>query len=142
MLQMQAAYWKAQLDGAPTLLSLPTDRPRPAVRSYAGDQLRWTLAPDAAHALCALSQQHGTTLFMTALAAWSILLSRWSGQDEVVIGTLVANRQRSELEPLLGLFVNTLALRIRLDDAPTVEVLLARIKSQLIEAYFHQDLPF
>ena len=139
LLQIQAAYWKAQLDGAPTLLSLPTDRPRPAVQSYAGDQLTWTLAPDAAHALRALSEQHGTTLFMTALAAWSIMLSRWSGQDEVVIGTPVANRQRSELEPLL---VNTLALRIRLDDAPTVEVLLARIKPQLIEAYAHQDLPF
>ena len=142
LLQKQAVYWKAQLEGAPTLLSLPTDRPRPAVQSYAGDQLAWTLAPDAEHALRTLSQRHGTTLFMTALAAWSIVLSRWSGQGEVVIGTPVANRQRSELEPLLGFFVNTLALRIRLDDAPTVEALLARIKPQLIDAYAHQDLPF
>jgi amino acid adenylation domain-containing protein len=142
MLQTQAAYWKAQLEGAPTLLSLPTDRPRPAVQSHAGEQLTWTFAPDAEHALRTLGQQHGTTLFMTALAAWSIVLSRWSGQGEVVIGTPVANRQRSELEPLLGFFVNTLALRIRLDDAPTVETLLARIRLQSIEAYAHQDLPF
>ncbi|GGA41713.1 hypothetical protein GCM10010981_33410 [Dyella nitratireducens] len=142
LLQTQAAYWKAQLEGAPTLLNLPTDRPRPAVQSHAGDESTWTLAPDAEHALRTLSQQHGTTLFMTALAAWSIVLSRWSGQDDVVIGTSVANRQRSELEPLIGFFVNTLALRIRLDDAPTVEDLLARIRSQLIEAYAHQDLPF
>ena len=142
MLQTQAAYWKTQLDGAPSLLSLPTDRPRPAVQSHAGEQLTWTFALDAGHALRTLSQQHGTTLFMTALAAWSIVLSRWSGQGEVVIGTPVANRQRSELEPLLGFFVNTLALRIRLDDAPTVEALLARVRSQSIEAYAHQDLPF
>ncbi|GGA41733.1 hypothetical protein GCM10010981_33430 [Dyella nitratireducens] len=142
LLQTQAAYWSAQLEGAPALLALPTDRPRPAVQSYVGDQLTWTFASPAEHALRTLSQQHGTTLFMTALAAWSIVLSRWSGQGEVVIGTPVANRQRQELEPLLGFFVNTLALRIRLDDALTVETLLARIKSQLIEAYTHQDLPF
>ncbi|MBE1162009.1 non-ribosomal peptide synthase/polyketide synthase [Dyella acidiphila] len=142
LLQTQAAYWQAQLDGAPSLLSLPTDRPRPAAQSYRGDQLTWTFAAQAEQALRLLSQQHGTTLFMTALAAWSIVLSHWSGQGEVVIGTPVANRQRQELEPLLGFFVNTLALRIRLDDAPTVGDLLARIKSQLVEAYTHQDLPF
>ncbi len=142
LLQAHAAYWSAQLEGAPTLLTLPTDRPRPAAQSYLGDQLTWTFTASAERALRTLSQQHGTTLFMTALAAWSIVLSRWSGQGEVVIGTPVANRQRSELEPLLGFFVNTLALRIRLDDAPTVEALLVRIRSQLIEAYTHQDLPF
>nr|WP_225737551.1 non-ribosomal peptide synthetase [Dyella acidiphila] len=142
LLRTQAAYWKTQLDGAPTLLSLPTDRPRPAVQSHAGAQLTWTLDTDAEQALRTLGQQHDTTLFMTALAAWSIVLSRWSGQGEVVIGTPVANRQRSELEPLLGFFVNTLALRIRLDDAPTVESLLARIRAQSIDAYAHQDLPF
>uniref|UniRef100_UPI0005513680 amino acid adenylation domain-containing protein n=1 Tax=Andreprevotia chitinilytica TaxID=396808 RepID=UPI0005513680 len=141
-LQTQVDFWQQHLTGAPALLDLPTDRPRPAVQSYAGGQVALNLSPTLTAGLKQLSQRHGTTLFMTLLAGWSVLLSRWSGQNDVVIGTPVANRQRSELEGLMGFFVNTLALRVKLDGNPKVDELLNQIKTNTIAAYAHQDLPF
>ncbi|WP_408953367.1 amino acid adenylation domain-containing protein [Lysobacter sp. Hz 25] len=141
-LQAQLDFWREHLRGAPALLELPADRPRPPLQSYAGDRVALSLSPALTASLRALSQRHGTTLFMTLLAAWSVLLSRLSGQDQVVIGSPVANRQRAEVEPLIGFFVNTLALRVDLSAAPSVAALLAQIKATTLDAYAHQDVPF
>ncbi|MDC9604575.1 non-ribosomal peptide synthetase [Xenorhabdus griffiniae] len=140
--EKQVSFWRKALQGAPALLALPTDRPRPAVQNYHGDQVAFTLSPALSDGLKALSQRHGATLFMTLLAAWSILLARISGQHDIVIGTPIANRQHRELEPLIGFFANTLALRIKLEDNPTVSTLLAQVKAHALAAYVHQDLPF
>lgn len=141
-LRDQLAFWKRQLEGAPALLQLPTDRPRPAIQRYLGGSVVWQVPAPLTAALRAMSRRHGSTLFMTLLAAWSALLSRLSGQDEVVIGTPVANRQHAELEPLIGLFVNTLALRVQLQDRPTVAALMHQVKALTLQAFAHQDLPF
>nr|WP_269202318.1 non-ribosomal peptide synthetase [Ralstonia pseudosolanacearum] len=140
-LQRQGAYWEQALAGAPTLLSLPTDRARPAQQDYAGGSVEVIFDETLSAGLRKLSQRHGTTLFMTVLAGWSALLSRLSGQDEVVVGSPVANRTRSEVEGLIGFFVNTLALRVEVGSA-TVSELLGRVKSRVLEAQAHQDLPF
>ncbi len=141
-LRHQLEFWKAHLAGAPTLLDLPTDRPRPAVQSYRGDTIDFGLPMDLIAGLRRLSQRHDVTLFMTLLAAWAVLMSRLSGQQDVVIGAPIANRQRSELKRLIGFFVNTLALRVRLDDNPSVAELLAQVKVSTLEALAHQDVPF
>ena len=112
------------------------------VQSYAGGRVGLALSGQLTAGLRRLSRRHGVTLFMTLLAGWSALLSRLSGQSDVVIGTPVANRPRSELEPLMGFFANTLALRVRLEDDPSVAELLRQIKTTTLEAYAHQDLPF
>jgi amino acid adenylation domain-containing protein len=142
ILERQLAYWTGQLAGAPALLALPSDRPRPAVQSYAGGHVPITLTPALTQAVRALGQRHGATVFMTLLAAWSLLLARLAGQDDVVIGTPVANRQRAETENLTGFFVNTLALRVRFEDDPTVAALLAQVSATTLGGYEHQDLPF
>ncbi|WFQ79904.1 amino acid adenylation domain-containing protein [Xenorhabdus sp. SF857] len=142
ILEKQVNFWRDALQGAPALLELPTDRPRPEQQSYAGGYVDITLSPELSAGLRNLSQRHGTTLFMTLMAGWATLLSRLSGQKDLVIGTPVANRQYSELEPLIGFFVNTLALRIQINDNPTVSALLARVKAHALNAYAHQDLPF
>ncbi|SFU42731.1 non-ribosomal peptide synthetase [Xenorhabdus koppenhoeferi] len=142
ILEKQVNFWRDALQDAPALLELPTDRPRPEKHSYAGGHIDITLSPELSTGLKALSQRHGTTLFMTLLAGWAALLSRLSGQTDVVIGTPVANRQHRELEPLIGFFVNTLALRVKLDGNPTISELLAQVRSHALEAYAHQDLPF
>ena len=138
----QLAFWRDRLATAPALVALPTDRPRPAVQDYRGESLSIALDPQLSAGLKALSQRHGTTLFMTCLAAWGALVARLAGQDEVVIGTPVANRTRAEVEPLIGFFVNTLALRLDLGDRPTVAQLLAQVRESVLEAQNHQDLPF
>ncbi len=140
-LQRQGAHWEQALAGAPTLLSLPTDRARPAQQDYAGGSVEVIFDETLSAGLRKLSQRHGTTLFMTVLAGWSALLSRLSGQEEVVVGSPVANRTRSEVESLIGFFVNTLALRVEVGSA-TVSELLGRVKSRVLEAQAHQDLPF
>jgi amino acid adenylation domain-containing protein len=142
VLQRQIDFWRDHLSGAPALLELPTDRPRPALQSYRGDRVAVRLSPALSAQLRELSQRHGVTLFMTLLAGWSTLLSRLSGQDDVVIGTPVANRQRAEVEPLIGFFVNTLALRVTLTADSSVAELLAQVKATTLDAYTHQDLPF
>jgi amino acid adenylation domain-containing protein len=141
-LTRQLAFWKGHLTGAPGLLTLPLDRPRPAVQSHAGDSVPLTIPAELTTGLRALSQRHGATLFMTLLSAWGLLLSRLSGQQEVVIGTPVANRQRREVEELIGFFVNTLALRLRFDEQPSVVSLLEQVKETTLAAFSHQDLPF
>ncbi|KTF33203.1 non-ribosomal peptide synthetase, partial [Xanthomonas translucens] len=124
------------------LLELPTDRARPALQDYSGDALDITVDADLTAALRGLSQRHGTTLFMTLLAGWAVLLSRLSGQDQVVIGTPIAGRDRTELEPVIGLFVNSLALQIDLRQAPDTASLLSQVRATTLAAQAHQHLPF
>ncbi|MBI3898384.1 MAG: amino acid adenylation domain-containing protein [Gammaproteobacteria bacterium] len=135
-------FWRRQLADAPALLQLPFDYPRPARQSYAGAAVRFTLSVELTRALKTLGQRHGTTLFMTLLAGWSILLARLSGQSDLVIGTVVANRQRPEVESLIGFFVNMLALRITLDDEATVAQVLSQAKALTLSAFAHQHVPF
>jgi amino acid adenylation domain-containing protein len=141
-LTRQIEFWLGQLRGAPALLALPLDRPRPAVQSYAGSSVSLALSPELTAGLRTLSQRHGVTLFMTLLSAWGFLLSRLSGQQDVIIGTPVANRQRREVEGLIGFFVNTLAVRLRLEDEPTLAALLEQVKETTLAAFAHQELPF
>jgi non-ribosomal peptide synthetase component F len=141
-LHQQLDFWRSHLEGAPALLELPADRPRPAVQSHAGGSVALTIPAELAASLRSLAQRHGATLFMTLLSGWSILLARMSGQDDVVIGTPVANRQRTEVEALIGFFVNTLALRVQLGEDPSVAQLLDQVKASTVAAYSHQDLPF
>ncbi|WP_095118443.1 non-ribosomal peptide synthase/polyketide synthase [Pseudomonas sp. Irchel s3f10] len=142
VLQRQSDYWQQTLDGAPALLTLPTDRPRPAQQDYTGGNVEVLLDERLSTGLKTLSQRHGVTLFMTLMSAWALLMSRLSGQTDVVIGAPVANRSRAEIEGLIGMFVNTLALRIDTSGAVSVEALLARVKAQTLTAQAHQDLPF
>ncbi|WP_323145160.1 condensation domain-containing protein, partial [Massilia phyllosphaerae] len=142
VLEQQLGFWREQLRDAPALLELPTDRPRPMVQSYRGGSVACMLPAALTAQLKALSQRHGVTLFMTLLGAWSALLMRLSGQNDIVVGTAVANRQRKEVESLIGFFVNTLALRTRFENDPTVRELLGQVKACTLGAYAHQDLPF
>ncbi|WP_373568275.1 amino acid adenylation domain-containing protein [Bradyrhizobium cajani] len=141
-LQSQAHYWRNNLSGAPARLALPTDRPRPAEQSFAGASVTVVIDADLTRDLKRLSRQHDTTLFMTVLAAWAALLSRLSGQDDLMIGVPSANRGRREVEELIGCFVNTLALRLDLSGEPSVAELLARTRRAALGAQEHQDLPF
>ncbi|HEX2081289.1 MAG TPA: amino acid adenylation domain-containing protein [Longimicrobium sp.] len=138
----QLAWWKARLAGAPALLALPTDRPRPPVQTYRGAVERTVLPPEAAEAVRVAGRREGATLFMTLLAAYQALLSRYAGQDDVVVGSPVAGRTRPETEGLIGFFVNTLALRGDLSGDPTFRALLARVREATLGAWAHQDLPF
>ncbi|MCW7550116.1 amino acid adenylation domain-containing protein [Photorhabdus sp. APURE] len=140
--QAQSDYWRRTLADAPVLLELPIDRPRPSQQSFTGGRVAVHIDAPLVQALKHLGQQHGTTLFMTLLSAWAALLSRLSGQDDVVIGIPSANRNRREIEPLLGFFVNTLALRIDLSGMPDVVTLLRRVRQTTLGAQEHQDLPF
>ena len=141
-LAQQSQFWRDNLSGAPTLLELPTDRPRPVQQDQAGDNVPVQLDSRLSERLEELSQRHGVTLYMTMLASWAALLARLSNQEEVVIGSPVAGRNRAEIEPLIGFFVNTLALRLDLQGEPTLAQLLARTKAQVLAAQRHQDLPF
>ncbi|RFA17542.1 non-ribosomal peptide synthetase, partial [Subtercola boreus] len=139
---LQARYWSSELADAPALLALPTDRSRPAQQSFAGAHVDIWLDPELSRQLKVLSLRYGTTLFMTILAAWASLLSRLSGQEDIVIGTPVANRARTEVEGLIGFFVNTLALRVDLSESQDLETLLAQVRSKVVSGQDHQDLPF
>jgi amino acid adenylation domain-containing protein/FkbH-like protein len=141
-LSSQLKYWKQQLAGAPRVLELPTDRTRPPVLSAAGDTTSVILPRALLEKLTALSRTEGATLFMTLLTAFQTLLMRYSGQEDVVVGSPIANRQFAELEPLIGFFVNTLALRGDLSGDPSFRSLLARTKEVCLNAYAHQDVPF
>ena len=141
-LHQQGDYWRRALADAPAVLDLPTDRPRPARQDHAGSTVPLEFDERLVGALKALSLRRGATLFMTLLAGWAALLSRLSGQQDVVIGAAVANRGRAEIEPLIGFFVNSLALRLDLSGEPSVGTLLDRVKARALEAQAHQDLPF
>ncbi|HEV2734694.1 MAG TPA: amino acid adenylation domain-containing protein, partial [Longimicrobiaceae bacterium] len=142
VLDAQLAWWRERLAGAPALLELPTDRPRPAVQGDRGDWRRWELAPATAAGLRALAREEGATLFMVVAAAWQLLLSRYAGQDEVLVGTPVAGRTRVETERLIGFFVNTLVLRTDLSGDPSFRALLGRVREATLGAHQHQDVPF
>ncbi len=139
--QRLADYWKKKLAGAPELLDLPYDRPRPARQTFGGG-LEQSLIPapvlEAARRCC---RDSGATLYMTLLAAWLALLSRYSGQTDICVGSPVANRIRKEAEDLIGAFINTLAMRADLKDDPTFQTLVRRVRQTALEAYDHQDLP-
>ena len=139
----RVAYWREALAGSPALLELPWDRRRPAQQDFTW---RRVLGSSSTRGLTAglrsLGQRHGLTLFMTVLSGWALVLSRLSGQDDIVVGTPSANRTRSEIEGLIGFFVNTLALRIDLSGAPGVVEVLERVRSVVLGAQAHQDLPF
>src|SRR5215472_15538878 len=142
VLEKQLSYWKKQLVGAPANLELPTDRPHPAVRTFLGARASLALSKALAEKLRELSRQESATLFMTLLAAFQTLLARYTEQDDIVVGSPIANRTRSELEPLIGFFVNTLTLRTNLSGNPSFRELLRRVKEVALGAYVHQDLPF
>jgi hypothetical protein len=141
-LDAQLGYWRERLEGAPPLLEIPTDRPRAAAPCDRGGTVAVALPQETARALRALAGREGATLFMTLLAGWQLLLAKYAGQDDVVVGAPVANRGRMETEPLIGFFVNTLALRTDLSGDPTVRGLLARVREGVLQAQAHQDLPF
>lgn len=141
-LDKQLEYWKTQLKGAPTQLYLPTDAPRSTVQSFSGNHQYFHISSPLTDSLKQLSQANESTLFMLLLATFVILLGRYSGQEEVVVGSPIANRTHHELEGLIGFFVNMLVLRFNLAGNPPFEDFLAHVKQVCLQAYAHQDMPF
>src|SRR5262249_50375065 len=123
-------------------INLPTDRPRPSVQTFRGETQTKALSSALTRKLEELSRREGATLFMTLLAGWYVLLHRYSGEDDIVVGTPIANRTRTEVEGLIGFFVNTLALRASAAGNPTFVDLLRRVREMANQAYAHQELPF
>jgi non-ribosomal peptide synthetase component F len=142
VLDRQMDFWLGALEGAPFDLALPTDRPRPKVQTYSGAARPFELSRELTESLRTLGGRHNASLFMTLLAAFQTLLGRYSGQDELCVGSPIAGRNRAETEGLVGLFVNTLVLRGDLSGNPSFEELLARTREATLSAYAHQDLPF
>ncbi len=141
VLEKQLSYWQRQLDGI-SMLNLPTDRPRRAVQTYQGARQRVQLPKSLSGSLSAIAHQEKVTLFITLLAAFQILLYRYTHQEDIAVGTPIANRNHSEIEGLIGFFVNSLVLRTDLSGNPTFRELLSRVKEVALGAYAHQDLPF
>ncbi|HEY0079201.1 MAG TPA: amino acid adenylation domain-containing protein [Pyrinomonadaceae bacterium] len=141
-LKEQLAYWRRQLADSAPVLELPTDRPHPAAQTFHGATESFHLSPGLSDSLRALSRRQGTTLFMTLLAAFQTLLSRYTHQEDILVGTPVAGRTRLEIEDLIGFFVNTLVLRTDLSGNPTFAELLNRVREVSLEAYLNQDVPF
>jgi amino acid adenylation domain-containing protein len=142
ILERQLNYWQQQLANPPVLLELPTDRPRPPVQTFRGAEQIFTIPADLTSALYSLSRQEGVTLFMTLLAAFDLLLARYTGQTDILIGSGIANRHHSQLEGLIGFFVNMLVFRTDLSGNPSFRELLGRVQSIVLPAYAYQDLPF
>lgn len=142
VLEEHLSYWKKQFEGVPTLLKLPTDRPRPAMQNYRGETYTLHFSRELHEGLKDLSQREGVTMFMLLVAALQTLLYRYSGQDDIVVGSYLANRNRAETEKLIGYFVSTLALRTDLSGNPTFRELLAQVREVALGAYAHQELPF
>ncbi|MHC9538717.1 MAG: non-ribosomal peptide synthase/polyketide synthase [Vulcanimicrobiota bacterium] len=142
VLERQLSYWKKHLEGVPALLTLPCDRPRPNVQSYRAGTVTCEIESDLLDRIRSLGSAHGATLFMTLLSAFSLLMHRYSGQDDIVIGSPVANRTRSELESLIGFFVNTLPIRSVITGDPSSSQYLEETRDRCIEAFTHQDVPF
>ena len=141
-LARQVDYWKERLAGAPSALELPSDRARPAVASHRGATVPFAATAALSAGLGELSRREGATLHMVLLAAFAMLLGRWSGQRDIVVGAPIAGRSHRETEGLIGFFVNTLALRMNLSGEPSFRALLGRVKETALGAYAHQDLPF
>ncbi|HKH48923.1 MAG TPA: amino acid adenylation domain-containing protein [Thermoanaerobaculia bacterium] len=142
VLEAQLAVWRRRLAGAPQALALPTDRPRPAVRTFRGAERPVALPAGLPAAVREASRRHGATPFMTLLTAWAVVLGRHAGQDDLLVGAPVAGRNRQEVEGLIGFFVNTLVLRADLSEAPAFAEALRRVREAALEAFTHQDLPF
>jgi len=142
VLENQLNFWKNYLQDSPPLLKLPTDRPRPPMQTSNGDFISFHLDAQISAAINQLAQQEGATLFMALLAAFSALLYRYSDQDDINIGTPIANRNRAEIEGLIGFFVNTLVIRSDLSGQPSFRELIKRLRESSLNAYAHQDLPF
>ena len=142
VLQEQLSYWRQRLEGAPPLLDLPADRPRPATPTHRGGQERLIVPADVSRSLRELSKREGVTLFMLLLAAFKVLLMRYSGHTDVVVGTPIAGRRHKEVEGLIGLFVNALVMRTDLSGDPRFKDLLKRVKETCLGAFSHQDVPF
>jgi amino acid adenylation domain-containing protein len=142
LLDKQLAYWKERLGGTPPRLELPTDRPRPSINGYRGATHPFTLPARLTAELRALGRREGATLYMVLLSAFKALLALYSGQDEVVVGSPVANRVRVETEGLIGCLINTLALRTKVGGNPTFRELLARVREVVLSAHAHQEIPF
>ncbi|HEU4881191.1 MAG TPA: amino acid adenylation domain-containing protein, partial [Longimicrobium sp.] len=138
----QLAYWRQALAGSPPVLELPTDRPRPAVQRFRGAAPRFHLDGGLYRDLRALGHAEGATLYMAMLAAFDVLMARWSGQDDVSVGTGIAVRRQHETEEMMGMFVNSLVLRTDLSGEPTFRELLARVRRATLDAYARQDVPF
>ncbi|MDJ0729785.1 MAG: amino acid adenylation domain-containing protein [Crocosphaera sp.] len=141
-LESQLNYWQQKLGGTLPTLELPTDYPRPRVQTYQGSIKAFSLSSALTAKIKLLSNKEGVSLFMTLLTAFKVLLYRYSGQEDIIIGTPIAGRNRREIEALIGFFVNTLALRSDLSDNPSFRELLSRVKRVCLEAYNHQDVPF
>ena len=141
VLDEQLSYWKKQLSGIP-VLELPTDRPRPPVQSFRGARASVSFSSELTEGLKEVSRREGATLYMTLLAAFGALLARYTGQEDVVVGSPIAGRNRAEIEGLIGFFVNTLVLRTDLSGDPSFRELLRRVRKVALEAHAHQDLPF
>src|SRR6185369_11528247 len=141
-LATHASFWKRHLAGAPLVLELPADKPRPAVQTFAGADLLIKLSNDLTSSVKAVSQRAGVTPFMTLMAAFQLFLARYCGREDIVVGTDLANRNQVELEALIGFFVNLLPVRIDLSGNPTFNELLARVRSEMLDVYAHQEFPF
>ena len=141
-LESQLSYWREQLKDLPPLLTLTTDRPRPVEQTFCGSTERLPLTAELSQELQALSREQGVTLYMTLLSAFAVLLGRYSGQQDVAVGTPIANRTRKETEGLIGFFVNTLVMRLDLGGDPRFVDLLKRTREMALQAYAHQELPF
>jgi amino acid adenylation domain-containing protein len=142
ILEKQLSYWKEQLQDCPDALNLPTDRPRPSVHTFNGARQVFDISPTTLEGLKGISRGKGVTLFMTLLSAFQVLLYRYSWQEDIAIGSPIANRNRPEIEGLIGFFVNTLVMRVDLSGNPTFVELLSRVRDVTLDAYAHQDLPF
>ena len=142
MLESQLNYWKQQLQGIPPLLELPTDRPRPPVQTFQGSSESFELSAELTQKLKTLTQKAEATLFMSLLGAFIVLLHRYSGQEDIIVGSPIANRNRVETESLIGFFVNSLVLRANLAGEPTFQYLLKQVRQVALDAYSHQDVPF
>ncbi|MCP4172222.1 MAG: non-ribosomal peptide synthetase, partial [Fuerstiella sp.] len=141
-LERQVRFWRERLAGAPAVLEMPTDRPRPPVQTFNGAHAWWRLSSETTVALRELANREGCTLFMVLISAYALLLGRYSRQDDLLVGTPIAGRQHTELENLIGFFVNTLVLRADFSGQPTFREYLQRIKRESLDAFSHQDLPF
>jgi iturin family lipopeptide synthetase A len=142
VLDVHTAYWKRQLAGAPPLLSLPSDRPRPLIQTYQGTHSNHSLPPTLTQHIDELSRREGFTRFMILLAAFQVLLHYYTGSDDIVVGSDIANRNRGETESLIGFFVNQIVLRTNVSGNPTFRELLVRVRQIALDSYAHQDLPF
>jgi amino acid adenylation domain-containing protein len=142
VLERQLKYWQQHLADAPPVLDLPTDRPRPPIKSHQGARRSRQLPLGMGKQLSGLANRHGATLFMTTLTAFEVLLTRYTGREDILIGTPIANRDQSEIQGLIGFFANTLAIRTKVSSDLSFVELLLRIRDAALEAYIHQDLPF